>query len=222
MKTELVFPTPIWIDDNVGLNRQPVIDFVNKVREEDPKGRNLSNIGGWQSHDFIHEVMGNNPLYEIRNKILERVYAASDEWGFSEYSLRVTNLWINVNTRGHSNAMHTHPCGILSGVYYLSVPDCCSGVLTLFRDFNVQNMRECWGVGNNFSRDNLLAENTVTFDPKTDSMIIFPSWVPHNVSSSASDNERISMSFNIQAFSNHYEEIYPSRRPAQSKLSLKT
>lgn len=222
IQTNLIFPTPVWVEDNVGVDRDKIIEFVNYVRKEDSEGRKVSNNGGWQSHDFIDEVLQNNPLSNLRDKILPMAYYCADEFGFTEYTLRITNLWINVNNYGNSNDLHTHPGSIFSGVYYLSVPDCCSGRLQFLRDFNYQIMKESWGLGNNFTYNSVMNEVITTFEPTNDSMIIFPAWLSHSVSRSASENERISVSFNIQVFSNYYNEIYPSRQSSRTNLSLKT
>lgn len=219
--TNLIFPTPIWVEDSVGLDRDNLLTFVDRVRSEDPQGRVISNNGGWQSHDFTDEVMQNNPLSELRAKILQMAYYCADEFGFVDYTLRVVNLWMNVNKRGNNNHVHTHPGSILSGVYYLSVPDCCSGTLNFLRDYQYQMMKESWGMGNNVKQDSTLNENIVTFSPQNDYMVMFPSWLLHSVSKSASDGERISISFNIQVFSNFYHEVYPSRQPSRKNLSLK-
>jgi uncharacterized protein (TIGR02466 family) len=212
IETNLIFPTPVWVDDNIGIDKEKLLDFVSLVRKEDVKGRKISNEGGWQSHDFTDAVMQKNPFSDLRQKILERAYYCADEFGFTEYRLHITNLWINVNTYGNSNNLHTHPGSIFSGVYYLSVPDCCSGKLQFLRDFNYQMMKESWGMGNNFTYNSVLNEIITTLEPSTDMMVIFPSWLSHSVSKSASDDERISISFNIKIFSNYYNEVYPSRQ----------
>ena len=108
MKTNLLFPTPLWINEECGVERQPIIDFVHYVQQEDPDGRRATNAGGWQSWDFIDSVMINNPLKPLRDKILECAYYAADEWGFQKYSLKILNLWLNVNKKGHFNHLHTH------------------------------------------------------------------------------------------------------------------
>jgi uncharacterized protein (TIGR02466 family) len=219
--TNLIFPIPIWVEDKVGLDTNNLLKFVDRVRSEDPQGRVISNNGGWQSHDFIDEVMQNNPLSELRSKILQMAYYCADEFGFVDYTLRIVNLWMNVNKHGHSNYVHTHPGSILSGVYYLSVPDCCSGTLNFLRDYQYQMMKESWGMGNNVKQDSTLNENIVTFSPLNDHMVMFPSWLLHSVSKSNSDGERISISFNIQVFSNFYHEVYPSRQSSRKDLPLK-
>ena len=56
--------------------------------------------------------------------------------------------------------------------------------------------------------------------PEEDKLIIFPAHLPHRVNQSASDGDRISISFNVTAFSNYYHEIYPTNQPNRTKLSL--
>lgn len=212
MKTELLFPTPIWIEEDCGVDRDKLKEFVQFVKTEDPKGRNATNYGGWQSHDFIDNVMKDNPLKDLRDKIYELAYYACDDWGFNQYTLKITNLWLNVNGRGHYNNLHTHAGAVMSGVYYLQVPSCCSGHLNLHNRFEDMHMKESWGCDANFDKFEKPYNYTDHYiDPKDDMMVLFPSWLAHSVSKSASDKERISISFNIIPFSDFYREIYPSR-----------
>lgn len=216
VKTELIFPTPVWKFDNVGVDKQSLTDFVYHVKSEDPVGRKQSNSGGWQSHDFIDRVMDNNPLKEIRDKIMERAYACADEFGFNDYTLKMINMWININGKGATNHLHSHPGGVLSGAYYLKLPDCCYGHLTFIRDLNYSQMKEYWGDGDNVHRWDHMNETEHDVFPEVDQLVIFPSWLQHAVTASSGDGDRISISFNITAFSNHYDEIYPSRQSANS------
>ena len=211
MNTQLLFPTPLWTQKDCGVDRQPIIDFVHYVQKEDPDGRHASNAGGWQSWDFVDHVMLDNPLKPLRDKILECAYYAADQWGFQQYSLKILNLWINVNKKGHFNHMHTHAGSILSGVYYLRIPSCCCGNVTFHQDFNQGMMKESWGCAANFSRYEDMNEIEHDEYPAEDTMLLFPSWLPHSVSASSSGDERISISFNIAAFSDHYHEVYPTR-----------
>jgi len=213
VKTELLFPTPLWIEEECGVDRDKLKQFISLVRQEDPEGRVATNYGGWQSHDFIDSVMLNNPLREIRDKILQIAYLACDEWGFQDYTLKITNLWLNVNGKGHYNNLHTHAGSVLSGVYYVDVPSCCSGHINFHNRFEDMMLKESWGCDANFNKYQNEHYNRTDYfmDPKDDMMILFPSWLQHSVSKSASDDDRISLSFNIIPFSNYYREIYPSR-----------
>ena len=212
MKRNDLFPTPIWTFDQCGVGKDKILDFVKVVREEDTRGRESSNIGGWQSWDFTPPVMKNNPLGELHDNIMQHAYACADDFGFQNYSLSMLNLWINVNKKGNSNAAHTHPGAVLSGVYYLSLPSCCYGNLIFQRNPVDQHLRESWGCSDNFDRYNDLLADEYDIYPEEDRLIIFPSWLTHRVDASAGDGERISISFNITAHSNFYHEIYPKGR----------
>ena len=208
-----LFPSVIHQFDVNGFGeiQNQLIDYAYDLKKKEPEGVLISNHGGWQSHDFIDSVMDNNPLKEIRDAIMERAYAAADEFGFNEYKLKMINMWININTKGAFNHVHTHPGGVLSGVYYLKLPTCCSGNLTFIRDLSYSQMKEYWGDGDNVHRWEHMNETEHDVFPEEDQLVIFPSWLQHAVGSSSSDDDRISISFNITAFSDHYHEIYPSR-----------
>ena len=220
MKRLDLFTTPVWITDECGVDRDKIINFVKVVQAEDPRGREASNMGGWQSYDFIPPVMKQNALSELHDRIMQQAYACADEFGFKDYTLHMLNLWININKKGDSNVTHTHPGSIFSGVYYLSLPDCCYGNFTLQRSPTDQHLRESWGCSENFDRYNELIMDEYDIYPEEDRLVIFPSWIPHRVSASQGDGERISISFNIMAFSNFYHEIYPKGRNNPTHLSL--
>tara|TARA_B100000212_G_C27370047_1_gene532148 strand:+ start:363 stop:1034 length:672 start_codon:yes stop_codon:yes gene_type:complete len=222
MKRTDLFPTPIWTIDKCGVDKDEIVKFAYHVKDEDKEGRMSSNLGGWQSWDFRPDVMQNNPLGPLHDMIMRHAYACCDDMGFQEYTLHMTNLWININKKGDYNVIHTHPGGIVSGVYYLQLPKCCSGQLTFQRDPRDQHLREFWGCSDNFDRFNEVIADEYDIYPEEDRLVIFPAHLPHRVSQSASEEDRISISFNITAFSNFYHEIYPSRQPNRSKLSLKT
>jgi len=78
------------------------------------------------------------------------------------------DCWINFTTKGDSNPQHYHS-GALSGVIYYSNIDKCP---TIF-------------------------ENGVSYAGKEQEIIIFPAKLEHSVATHISDNERITLSFNL-------------------------
>ena len=226
MRTELLFPTPIWIEDECGLDTKVIQDFASEVEGFDPEGVRATNAGGgWQSREFKHPQVENTPLAALYKKIILNAYAAADDFGFSNYTLQLSNLWMNVNRKGSYNMLHTHAGCIMSGVYYAKVPECCCGELKFVRDLKDQCLKEYWGCHENFDRwekEHNYIESYLP--PKEDLMVLFPSWLMHSVDVSASDGDRISLSFNINIFSDFYRdhEVYPQRKHNNTKLSLKT
>ena len=224
METKHLFPTPLWIEDNCGLDLNRITRWVDIVWEEDTIGRAASNDGGWQSQDFVPPyICDDHALTELYNKIIATAYNCADDFGFRHYTLEVSNLWMNVNTKGHFNHLHNHTGSILSGVYYAKVPTCCSGDIKFLKPFYESSLKESWGCADNFDNwENPANENEHYHTPKENQMVIFPSWLAHSVDKSSSQDDRISLSFNIHVFSNIYRdnEVYPSKQSRKSNVPL--
>jgi len=79
-----------------------------------------------------------------------------------------------------SHLPHTHPYQLVSGVYYSRVPKGAGAII--FED----------------PRGPLPPfENRIIYNPKEGDLIIFPSWLLHQVTPTQGDEERISFSCNI-------------------------
>ena len=117
MRTERLFPTPIWIDDDCGIDPKEIADFAYIVEKEDPKGVQASNFGGWQSNSF-RDTHIPNPLSKLYQRLMANAYESADSFGFSQYTLKLSNLWMNINRKSNYNLLHTHAGCIMSGVYY--------------------------------------------------------------------------------------------------------
>lgn len=103
----------------------------------------------------------------------------------------ITDCWANVHGRGGTNPLHIHPNNLLSGVYYLKVPPDSGDIV--FADPRPQAgiiipaVREHTPV-NAFKQ-------RVT--PAPGKLPMFHSWFEHAVEPNRSDEERISVAFNV-------------------------
>ena len=105
----------------------------------------------------------------------------------------ITGMWAVVNGPGSSNRLHNHPFNYLSGVFYLQVPK-DSGSL-IFHDPRPQS--EVLSPPKK-QGENLHTAHRVTWEPKQNDLLVFPSWLQHEVEINNSQEERIVISFNIQ------------------------
>ena len=114
--------------------------------------------------------------------------------GIVDYHPAISGSWLNVNhNRGCINLQHCHG-GVLSGVFYLKVPE-NSGKLV----FANQGANELWE-GNDYIKDyNKLTTQLSFIEPFEGDLILFPSYLPHSVLPNEHDDERISISFNVSA-----------------------
>jgi uncharacterized protein (TIGR02466 family) len=106
-------------------------------------------------------------------------------------AFELTGLWANMNPKGTAHPIHSHPNNFLSGVYYVRTREGADTV-------NFHDPRSQTGIIRPPVTE-LTAENTdqVVAKVSDGTLLMFPSWLPHSVDASGSDETRISVSFNI-------------------------
>lgn len=178
---QTIFGTPIW---GAMLNEQKYqsrdyIDCLLEIRDTQISAKK-SNFGGHQTHPDLYLV----PVFRELIRSIENLTNSI----ISEYTdnrtlrLEVKELWGNINTYRDYNASHTHG-GILSGVFYLKTPKNCGRLV--FRDPAVR------------SDGHIIRNKDYVINPEPLACIFFPSWLEHYVEPNMSNEDRISLSFNL-------------------------
>ena len=136
----------------------------------------------------IEQYVETQPFVEyIKIKAQEFLHSC----GYDSSKIRLgLQLFVSEMNVGDQHAMHTHPNSLLSGVFYLSVPEGSSSIR--FKDprpfTNViavpvqQHCLENW--------------QWIHIDPEPGLLLIWPSWLEHEVPKNHS-NGRITMVFNL-------------------------
>ena len=187
-----VFPTTILSCTFPGAQElnQGLLAYVLELRESDP-GRHRSNQLGWQGRmDFSQDlVMG------FCERVLERAYEYGETmgWHYREgMQLVVKECWANANDKYAYNQPHTHPNALLSGAYYVQVPDGNPG------QFIIKDPRsQPWVMQPEYRAQAPGNSEIQQIPPEEGRLIMFPSWLEHSVGQNLSDGLRISLSFNI-------------------------
>ena len=180
MKVFTYFPTNLWsvdctLDNDKLLHK--IEEFVSKTESEN--GIETSNEGGYQGHEFKDQE-----FYDEVAKFVP-VLNENDFQSFKIYS------WVNVNKKGNSNRRHSHFTSdtLISGVYYVKVPK-DSGRIRFYDprpNINTAPDMKYYNDGNTYH----------WFTPIENTLIMFPAWLEHDVEPNQSQEERISISFNI-------------------------
>ncbi len=165
--------------------------LCQQERRKNSKGVIKSNLGGWQSDNIIYP---DSPFFFLQDieKICQEI--AKDVLKINK-SIFLNNAWININQKDNSNQVHTHPNNILSGVYYVKTPEKCGNIV--FRHPGFDMMERDWEEIVSDSDHNVYNSDTWWLPAKTNTLYIFPSWIKHLVGPNMSDEERISISFNV-------------------------
>lgn len=179
------FTNPFFIFElNLDIQKM-ALDIQNDIKKDE--GVVKTNAGGWQSDD-IKSTNAVKPLVEaIGNcsNILQKETAIT--------KLFLVNMWVNINNKFNFNRPHIHGTSHLSGVFYIQTPEKCGKInFTDPRVVNFMNPTCKYGEDNLFNMTNLF------FEPRANTMIIFPSYISHYVEPSQSKETRISISFNLR------------------------
>ena len=190
-KTTPIFPIPIHTFDVNGFNeiQNELIDYAYELRKKDPKGVSISNRGGWQSSGF--EVKDENDT--LHNFLFNCIN------GFPHINYKVNFLiyaWININKPGNYNVKHLHPTNDLSGVLWIKAPQ-NSGDIVFESPYEFQAYQEIDSYVDEF-RNSFNIDHSYYFTPTDGRMLIFPSHLMHEVEENLSNEDRISVSFNIK------------------------
>lgn len=195
MNYELYFPTPVWWEQTT-IDPGPMLDLCHRLQQENPTGRKLSNEGGWQSNDFRP---GTYPeMQQLEDKIIEQAHNSLRDYGYSEQFSIITieNFWFNINRKGNSNAVHIHDNSFLSGCFYLkATPN--QGNITFYKNHAMDYIVASQAV---IERYTPISASAIAFDPQTGKLVMFPGYLPHGVGHNPTNEDRISVAFNIKLF----------------------
>ena len=198
---ELLFPTPIWWTE-LGLNVEDLTSLCYKMRDESTDSSQRSNLGGWQSIDMDGEAMLSNPdsFGELARAIKNVGVDVHNKFRPHGTTVRLANIWININKGEDLNITHTHPGSVVSGVYYVKTPPDC-GRISFHRDHHSSfcfasagaMMSACEG-----GEDTPWMWSQFSYPPIHDRLMLFPAWLAHGVEPGKPGIEdRISISFNL-------------------------
>lgn len=181
-----LFPTDFYcaniFDDKENENYKNFLINLSKKFS----GNKRSNRGGWQSDTDLWNQEVFKPLLEKTTSITQSIIADVSQ---KRPQMVVRSMWGNINPKGGMNFTHIHPSGWMSGVYYIQLPK-DNNVIT-FEDPRPARMMD-------FQRSCLVKDEYFDYQVKVGDLILFPSWLPHFVLPNTSDENRISISFNIE------------------------
>jgi len=190
-KTRTVFPVPIHQFDLNGFDeiQNELVDYAYDLKKKDPDGNLLSNRGGWQSKGF--------DVNDENDKLHQFIVNCLSQFPYIKISVKLLlHGWININKPGDYNVMHSHPTNDLSGVIWLNAPK-DSGRIVFVSPFNFKSYKEMSSYTDDFKKSFNIDESYY-FNPIAGRILVFPSHLQHEVLENKSNEDRISVSFNIR------------------------
>lgn len=187
MELNYIF-TNFLATDTLNLNLSNLELYANELKDSSD-GRIVSNKKGWQSNDLNHDDF---ELKELISEIKERIFVLLESQEF-ETNFFLDNIWMNINSTHAYNEIHIHPNSLLSGVFYVKVPKNSGRIVFVNPNFSISSF--LWKTS--IKKLNGFNSQKWKIDPKENMLLIFPSWLHHYVEPNDSNENRISISFNI-------------------------
>ncbi len=167
--------------DGIDISLDELISEISEMKEEYPTV-NKTNVGGYQSPNFDKECP-----YKKFNELRSACISCAQQYMISRYNTLVSSTkydwWCNINHYGHFNQIHHHKKTDLIGLFYIKTPS-NSGTLRLIRN-------------DGSSYTNLYKNTEYRLIPEEGRCYLFPGHLWHMVEPHGSDEERISVSFNM-------------------------
>ncbi len=163
---------------------------------DDVAGRHWSKAHGYRgytSYASLDDLPKRDPDVAALVRLLDKhvaAFAASCAFDLGR-KLRLDSLWVNILKPGGTHSGHIHPHSIISGTIYLAVPGGAGGLR--FEDPRLPMMMAAP------TRTDDAPEHLrpfVTIAPAPGTILLWESWLRHEVEPNGAKSDRISISFN--------------------------
>lgn len=187
-----LFPTPMQISQ-LDVN----VDDIEKCLTEQFPDLHPQVTGSYVSAHT--QILEHSLLKNLKEQILNNVRHYLDNIASVIYEeVYISSSWYNVNPYGTSARQHTHPNSYLSGVFYVKTPDASNISLTQGYTRFHSPLTPLQSIFNLEIKDtNDYNAMACIIEPKVNQLVLFPSYVPHEVDTYYGSFPRISIAFNV-------------------------
>lgn len=163
---------------------------IRTLADDDEAGRRWSRehrYAGYTSYASLNDLPKRDPAFADLAKLLtSHAVDFARECGFDlARKPRLDSLWANLLKSGGQHSGHIHPHSIISGTFYVEVP-AGSGAIR-FEDPRLPLMMAAPPRAGSF----------VTVQPRPGLLLMWESWLRHEVRPGTGRGERLSISFNF-------------------------
>ena len=195
-ETIKLFPEPIFkyqFENYKKINNE-LEKYIYKLYEEDNNGLERSNRGGRHSKNFRlaeKDSIQQKFAIQVQDYILKTFQSLG--WKIKDKNIRIKEMWAIINKKNDFNVIHTHPNCYLSAAYYVKAPKDCG-------NFKVEspNIAKRYAYPE-IANQNELNVEVASINISEGDLLLFPAYLPHKVGKNESDDDRIVISFNVDA-----------------------
>ncbi len=172
-----------------------------QLQRDDKAGRKWSvknYPGGYTSYSSVHRMHRHSPTFAALESRIDRhmqAFARALDFDLTGRKLAMTDCWVNIMPRHTAHGLHLHPLSTLSGTYYVKTPKGAPGLK--FEDPRLERFMAAPPRRHDSRPQN---QPWVAMPAQAGNVLIFESWLRHEVAPNPVEEDRISISFNYGWF----------------------
>ena len=201
MPTHAWFPTLIYHEPLLrsGVERfnTELAEECRRIRDYDAAGRRWSARnypGGYTSYaslNQLHRISSTFAGLERRITTHVRRYARALDLDLRSRKIHLSDFWVNIMPEHAAHGLHLHPLSFISGTYYVVTPPGCAGL-----KFEDPRLDRFMAAPPKLAGARPANRTHVTHPAQAGHVVLFESWLRHEVAANRTPAERISVSFN--------------------------
>jgi uncharacterized protein (TIGR02466 family) len=194
-----LFPTQIYRADKAlpnTLNAALEVAALSLAEQDDVGNRWCEKHGyaGYTSYGSMPDLAATDAAFKRLVKTLDAhalAFAKAQHWDMGKAVPVCDSLWVNVLPEGGSHTGHIHTNSVISGTYYIKVPTGAGPLV--YEDPRLGFMMAAPPRKKNAPD---LFKSHVSVTPAAGTVLLWESWLRHEVPMNRAEGERISVSFN--------------------------
>jgi uncharacterized protein (TIGR02466 family) len=167
------------------------------IAEDDEAGQrwcDKNGYPGYTSYASLNDLPWRVPVFGELLKELDKhvaAFAKDLEFDLQGRKLVLDSLWINILPPGGIHTSHIHPHSVISGTYYVTIPEGASAL-------KLEDPRLGFMMAAPPRKPKAKPENRqfAYMKPAPGTVLLWESWLRHEVPLNEAESERISVSFN--------------------------
>jgi uncharacterized protein (TIGR02466 family) len=170
---------------------------IRSLAEDDEAGRRWSKehrYAGYTSYAALNDLPKRDPVIgDLARLLTKHASAFAKECAFDlSRKTRLDSLWVNLLRGSGHHSAHIHPHSVISGTLYVEVPK-GSGAIR-FEDPRLPMMMAAPTRRADAPEE---LQPFVTIEPRPGLLLLWESWLRHEVMPAAAKGDRLSISFNF-------------------------
>jgi len=167
------------------------------IAEDDTAGQDWcadNGYPGYTSYASLDDLPWRFPIFKDLVGVLDKhvaEFVKDLEFDLDGKKVKLDSLWINILPMGGVHASHLHPHSVISGTSYVTMPEGTSAIK--FEDPRLAMQMAAPG---RLASARPELRNFVYVTPDVGEVLLWESWLRHEVPMNMAEDERISVSFN--------------------------